>query len=74
MMQCFDLNGWYRVTVLEEELGRMSPDLAAIEAYKKKEADYQHKAQELENATTERDEVIFSPSPKATYLFPQSSK
>ena len=43
--------------MLEEELGRMSPDLEAIEAYRKKEADYQTKAQELESATAERDEV-----------------
>ena len=46
-----------RVTVLNEELARMSPDIAAIEAYRKKEADYQNRAQELESATAERDEV-----------------
>ena len=46
-----------RVTVLNEELARMSPDIAAIEAYRKKETDYQNRAQELESATAERDEV-----------------
>lgn len=45
------------MTVLEEELGRMSPDLSAIEAYRKKEADYKSRAQELETATADRDEV-----------------
>ena len=38
----------------------MSPDLGAIEAYRKKEADYKGRAQELENATSERDQVSFS--------------
>lgn len=47
-----------RVTVLEEELGRMSPDLGAIEAYRQKDADYKTRVQELERATEERDEVI----------------
>lgn len=46
-----------RVTVLEEELGRMSPDMGAIEAYRNKEADYHTRAKQLEDATTERDEV-----------------
>ena len=45
------------MTVLEEELARMSPDLGAIEAYRKKEADYKNRAQELESATGQRDEV-----------------
>ena len=46
-----------RVTVLEEELGRMSPDLSAIEAYRKKEGDYNSRVKELEAATEQRDEV-----------------
>ena len=40
----------------------MNPDMGAIEAYRKKEADYATRMQELEAATAERDEVI------ATYL------
>lgn len=35
----------------------MSPDLDAIEAYRKKEAEYASHAQELESATSERDLV-----------------
>jgi len=56
------LEEWCRVTVLEEELGRMSPDMGAIEAYRKKDADYCARVQELEAATAERDEVpLWSP-------------
>ena len=46
--------------MLEEELGRMSPDLSAIEAYQKKDADYKARVGELEKATNERDEVPLS--------------
>lgn len=35
----------------------MSPDLSAIEAYRKKDADYKGRVKELETATEERDEV-----------------
>ena len=44
--------------MLEEELGRMSPDMGAIEAYRKKDADYCTRVQELETATAQRDEVL----------------
>lgn len=56
-------NACYRVTILEEDLTRMNPDMSAIEAYRKKEADYAAKAKELEEATAERDGV--SPLPSA---------
>ena len=46
-----------RVTVIEEELARMRPDMGAIEAYRKKEADYSARVKELEAATSERDEA-----------------
>lgn len=35
----------------------MSPDMAAIEAYRQKEADYAAKVKQLEEATANRDEA-----------------
>ena len=48
---------------MEEELSRMNPDMGAIEAYRKKDADYCTRVQELEAATAERDEVPLNPFP-----------
>lgn len=46
-----------RLTILEEDLARMSPDMGAIEAYRQKEADYNSRVDQLEAATAERDGV-----------------
>jgi hypothetical protein len=46
-----------RVTVLEEELRVMSPDLTAIQAYMDKEGDFEAKQAEYAQATAERDQV-----------------
>ncbi|KAK9829009.1 hypothetical protein WJX72_003379 [[Myrmecia] bisecta] len=47
----------YRITLLEEEMARMNPDMSTIEAYRVKDADYQARCAELEAATQQRDEV-----------------
>ncbi|BDA46592.1 Structural maintenance of chromosomes protein 4 [Coccomyxa sp. Obi] len=47
----------YRVTMLEEELGRMSPDLSVIEEWKRKDADYASRLKDLEAATAARNQV-----------------
>ncbi|EIE19557.1 RecF/RecN/SMC protein [Coccomyxa subellipsoidea C-169] len=47
----------YRVTMLEEELGRMAPDLGVIEEWKRKDADYTTRLADLEAATAARNEV-----------------
>lgn len=43
--------------MLEEELGRMSPDMGAISAFQAKEAEYAQRVNDLEAATAERDSV-----------------
>ena len=43
--------------MLEEELGRMSPDMGAIAAFQAKEAEYAQRVHDLEAATAERDTV-----------------
>ncbi|KAF8072407.1 SMC4 [Scenedesmus sp. PABB004] len=48
---------FFRVTVLEEELRVMAPDLSAIAAYREKEADFAARQAEYAAATKERDEV-----------------
>ena len=64
-----------RVTVIEEELARMRPDMGAIEAYRKKEADYSARMKELEAATSIRDEAG-SPDPcsRTALLMQRASK
>eukprot|EP00887_Chlorella_sp_A99_P001225 scaffold14.g1225.t1 len=47
----------YQVTLLEEEMQRMSINLEAIEAYRTKEAEYGARVKELEEATAARDGV-----------------
>ncbi len=46
-----------RVAMLEEELGRMNPDMSAIAAFQAKEAEYAQRVSDLEAATAERDNV-----------------
>ena len=46
-----------RVTMLEEEIGRMNPDLGAIAAYRAKEEEYAQRVKGLEAATQHRDQV-----------------
>ena len=46
-----------RVAMLEEELGRMNPDMSAIAAFQAKEAEYAQRVTDLEAATAERDNV-----------------
>lgn len=46
-----------RVAMLEEELGRMNPDMTAIAAFQAKEAEYAQRVSDLEAATAERDNV-----------------
>ncbi|WIA08081.1 hypothetical protein OEZ85_007544 [Tetradesmus obliquus] len=48
---------FFRVTVLEEELRVMAPDLGAIQAYRDKEADFAARQAEYAQVTAERDEV-----------------
>eukprot|EP00775_Hariotina_reticulata_P001241 gene1241-1581_t len=48
---------FFKVTVLEEELRVMSPDLSAIQAYMEKEADFAAKQAEYAQVTAERDQV-----------------
>lgn len=48
---------FFQVTVLEEQLRGMSPDLGAIEAYAAKEAELESKQGELASFTAERDVV-----------------
>lgn len=48
-----------RITKLEEELGRMSPDMGAIAAFQKKDAEYNSRLSELESVTGERNQVRF---------------
>lgn len=43
--------------MLEEELGRMNPDMGAISAFQAKEAEYAKRVSDLEAATAERDNV-----------------
>lgn len=43
--------------MLEEELGRMNPDMSAIAAFQAKEAEYAQRVTDLEAATAERDNV-----------------
>ncbi|GBF90732.1 structural maintenance protein of chromosomes [Raphidocelis subcapitata] len=48
---------FFAVTVLDEQLRSMNPDLAAIEAYRAREGDLRSKQEELAAATAERDAV-----------------
>jgi hypothetical protein len=43
--------------MLEEELGRMSPDMGAIAAFEKKDTEYKSRLAELDAATAERNQV-----------------
>ncbi len=43
--------------MLEEELGRMAPDLGVIEDWKRKDADYTTRLADLEAATAARNEA-----------------
>ena len=43
--------------MLEEELGRMNPDMSAIAAFQAKTAEYAQRVNDLEAATVERDSV-----------------
>lgn len=43
--------------MLEEELGRMAPDLGVIEEWKRKDADYTQRLRDLEAATAARNEA-----------------
>jgi len=45
----------YTLTVLEEEMGRMKPDLAALAEYRKKEEIYLSRVAELDAITGQRD-------------------
>jgi structural maintenance of chromosome 4 len=47
----------HRVTILEEELGRMAPDLGVIDEWKRKDADYSQRLCDLEAATASRNKV-----------------
>ena len=47
----------YRVTMMEEELGRMAPDLGAIEEWRAKDAAYSQRLRDLEAATTAHNQV-----------------
>ena len=48
--------------MLEEELGRMNPDMSAIAAFQAKEAEYAQRLADLQAATAERDNVsLLSP-------------
>lgn len=55
MYQLFAVMG--RVAMLEEELGRMNPDMSAIAAFQAKETEYAQRVSDLEAATAERDKV-----------------
>ena len=44
--------------MLEEELGRMAPDLGVIEEWKRKDASYTQRLADLETATAARNEVL----------------
>ena len=46
--------------MLEEELGRMNPDMTAIAAFQAKEAEYAQRVGDLEAATAERDNVSWN--------------
>jgi len=48
--------------MLEEELGRMAPDLGVIEEWQRKDADYQQRLRDLEAATAARNQVLHCPS------------
>ena len=48
--------------MLEEELKAMSPDMGAIEAYARKDAEYATRMTELDDANAQRDEVRIFPS------------
>ncbi len=43
--------------MLEDELGRMAPDLGVIEEWKRKDAAYGQRLTDLEAATAARNEV-----------------
>jgi structural maintenance of chromosome 4 len=45
------------VTMLEEKLKQLKPNMAAIREYRKKEQDYLSRVQDLDAVTAERDEL-----------------
>lgn len=47
----------HRIAVLEEELRAMKPNMAAIEEYRQKEKEYVTRAEQLDKATEERDQI-----------------
>eukprot|EP00884_Botryococcus_braunii_P019465 jgi/Botrbrau1/6201/Bobra.0344s0041.1 len=47
----------YKITILEEELGQMAPDMGAIAAFQLKDAEYKSRLAELESSTAERNQV-----------------
>lgn len=47
----------YQITMIEEELVQMSPNMSAIEEFKRKEALYNERLQELTDVTKERDQM-----------------
>ena len=46
-----------RVTMIEEELGNMNPDLSTIEAFRAKDADFSSRQAEVNAITAERKQV-----------------
>ena len=57
MLEGSEEDMFYQVSILEEQLRGMNPDLAAIAAYRAKEAEMSAKQEELAAFTKERDEV-----------------
>lgn len=62
----------HRITILQNEIAAMSPDLGAIERYRAKDADYSERVKELLAVTSERDQVclvhhsVLPPAPPLT--------
>ena len=54
--------------MLEEELKAMSPDMGAIEAYARKDAEYTTRVAELDAATAQRDEVSVCAGVQAVHV------
>ncbi|KAL5490795.1 hypothetical protein EMCRGX_G015979 [Ephydatia muelleri] len=47
----------YEITTLETQLQQMTPNMAAIEEYKRKEEQYQSRLKDLDGVTAERDDA-----------------
>jgi len=47
----------YKIVQLEDDLAKLSPDMGAIEAFRRRESDYRDKIAELEGITVERDGI-----------------